>query len=88
MNRLEGKTALITGGASGIGMETVKLFASEGAKVLVVDVNDNEGEKTAASICDSGGEALFQHADVSSNADSKAMIQKAEKEFRLESSPK
>ena len=81
MNRLEGKSALITGGACGIGMETAKLFASEGAKVLVVDVNDNEGEKTAALIRDSGMEALFQHADVSSVADSKAMIQKAEREF-------
>ena len=81
MNRLEGKSALITGGASGIGMETAKLFASEGAKVLVVDVNDNEGEKTAASIRDAGGEAFYQHADVSSDADSKAMIQKAEREF-------
>ena len=81
MNRLEGKTALITGAASGIGMETAKLFASEGAKVLVVDVNDSEGEQTAAAIRDSGGEALFQHADVSSSAESEAMIQKAEEKF-------
>ena len=81
MNRLEGKTALITGAASGIGMETAKLFASEGAKVLVVDVNDSEGEQTAAAIRDSGGEALYQHADVSSSSETEAMIQKAEEKF-------
>ena len=78
MNRLEGKTALITGAASGIGMETAKLFASEGAKVLVVDVNDSEGEQTATAIRDSGGEALYQHADVSSSVETEAMIRKAE----------
>ena len=81
MNRLEGKTALITGAASGIGMETAKLFASEGAKVLMVDVNDSEGEQTAAAIRDSGGEPLDQHADVSSSAETEAMIRKAEEKF-------
>ena len=81
MKRLEGKSALITGAASGIGMETAKLFASEGAKVLVVDVNDDEGEKTTDSIRKEGGEAVYQHADVSSASDSETMIQKAEDEF-------
>ena len=81
MDRLEGKTALITGGASGIGTETAKLFASEGAKVLVVDINDSEGEQTAAAIRDSGGEALYQHADVSSSAETEAMIRNAEEKF-------
>ena len=62
-------------------METAKLFASEGAKVLVVDVNDGEGEQTVAAIRDSGGEALYQHADVSSSVETEAMIQKAEEKF-------
>ena len=62
-------------------METAKLFASEGAKILVVDVNDSEGEQTAAAIRDSGGEALYQHADVSSSAETEAMIRKAEEKF-------
>ncbi len=81
MNRLEGKAALITGAASGIGMETAKLFASEGAKVLVVDVNDSEGEQAAAAIRDSGGEALYQHDDVSSSSETEAMIRKSEEKF-------
>lgn len=47
----------------------------------MVDVNDSEGEQTAAAIRDSGGEALYQHADVSSSAESEAMIRKAEEKF-------
>lgn len=54
--------ALVTGGASGIGRETCKLFAAEGARVLVADVNESGGEETVASI---GDAARFLHLDVS-----------------------
>jgi len=65
MGRLDGKVAVITGAASGMGMVAAKLFAREGAKVVVADVTDEAGEATAAEIRDGGGEALFVHADVS-----------------------
>jgi NAD(P)-dependent dehydrogenase (short-subunit alcohol dehydrogenase family) len=65
MGRLDGKVAVITGAASGMGMVAAKLFAREGAKVVVADVTDEAGEATAAEIRDGGSEALFVHADVS-----------------------
>ena len=65
MGRLDGKVAVITGAASGMGMVAARLFAREGAKVVVADVTDEAGEATAAEIRDAGGEALFVHADVS-----------------------
>src|SRR5215218_8484726 len=57
--RLEGKVAVITGGASGIGRETAKRFAEEGARVCVVDLADEPGEETAREI-----DGLYVHADV------------------------
>ena len=72
--RLDGKVALITGGASGMGMVAAKLFAREGARVVLTDVNDGAGEATAADIVDSGGDALFVHADVSKEGDARAMV--------------
>lgn len=74
MKRLEGKVATITGAASGIGEATARLFAREGASVLLADVNDARGEKLAAAIRDEGGRAAYVHADVSSEEDVKAMI--------------
>ncbi len=76
--RLENKVALITGASSGIGRETSVLFASEGAKVVVVDINDAGGEETIKIISDAGGEATYVHADVTKAADCMNMVQIAE----------
>jgi NAD(P)-dependent dehydrogenase (short-subunit alcohol dehydrogenase family) len=77
MGRLEGKVALITGGASGMGMIAAHLFASEGAKVVLTDVSDDAGEQVAEKIRADGGEATYVHADVSSETDAKAMVDTA-----------
>ena len=58
MGRLDGKVALITGGASGMGAVASRLFASEGASVLLTDVADDAGEAVAAEIETAGGRAL------------------------------
>jgi NAD(P)-dependent dehydrogenase (short-subunit alcohol dehydrogenase family) len=77
MGRLDGKVALITGGASGMGMVASQLFASEGAKVVLTDVADDAGDQVAERIRADGGEATYVHADVSSETDAKAMVEKA-----------
>jgi NAD(P)-dependent dehydrogenase (short-subunit alcohol dehydrogenase family) len=79
--RLEGKVAVITGGASGMGKVASALFAREGAKVVVTDVADDDGETTAQEIRDEGGEAAYVHADVSQEADAKAMVEAAVRRF-------
>jgi NAD(P)-dependent dehydrogenase (short-subunit alcohol dehydrogenase family) len=77
MGRLEGKVALITGGASGMGMVASKLFASEGAKVVLTDLADEAGETVAKEIESAGGEAAYVHADVSNEADARNMVEAA-----------
>ena len=62
--RLENKVALISGGARGMGAAEAKLFAAEGAKVVIGDVLDEEGRQTEAAINEVGGECLFLHLDV------------------------
>jgi len=79
--RLENKVALITGAGSGIGRETALLFAREGARVVVVDVNDSAGEAVASEIRETGGAAVYVHADVSKSADAEGMIRVAETSF-------
>ncbi len=76
--RLKDKVALITGAGSGIGRESALLFAREGARVVVVDVDDEAGQETVRLIRENGGEATFVHADVSRAEDVRNMIAQAE----------
>ena len=63
--RLAGKVALITGGAHGMGAAEGKLFAQEGAKVVIADVREEEGRQLEAEVTEGGGDALFVALDVS-----------------------
>ena len=69
MARLEGKVALISGGARGQGAAEARLFAQEGAKVVIGDVLDEAGMKVEAEIRELGGEAAYVHLDVTREDD-------------------
>jgi NAD(P)-dependent dehydrogenase (short-subunit alcohol dehydrogenase family) len=74
--RLQGKVALVTGAASGIGRAAALAFAREGAKVVVADIVPQGGNETVQMIKEAGGEATFVKADVSRAQDVEALIQK------------
>ncbi|MDQ6600883.1 SDR family NAD(P)-dependent oxidoreductase [Bacillus salipaludis] len=73
--RLENKATIITGGGTGIGKETALLFASEGAKVVITDINQESGRQTVKDIQTNGGEAIFVHHDVSKEEDWKKVAE-------------
>jgi len=78
---LEGKTALVTGGGSGIGRAASLVYAKDGARVVVADVNVEGGEETVQLIKETGGEAILVHADVSKPEDTQAMVAQAVETF-------
>ncbi|MEA0553855.1 glucose 1-dehydrogenase [Lysinibacillus irui] len=79
--RLENQVAIITGGGTGIGKETALLFAKEGAKVVITDINEQSGNDTIRDIQAIGGEALFVRHDVSNEDDWKKVADETIKTF-------
>jgi len=79
--RLENKVALITGAASGMGASMARIFAREGAKVVVADMLEQEGQAVAAEITQANGAAMFRRLDVSNEAEWKATVDAALAEF-------
>jgi NAD(P)-dependent dehydrogenase (short-subunit alcohol dehydrogenase family) len=77
MPALDGKVALITGAGAGIGRASARLFAREGAQVVVVDIDADGGAETVARVEAAGGEATFVRADVSARDDVAAMVRSA-----------
>jgi NAD(P)-dependent dehydrogenase (short-subunit alcohol dehydrogenase family) len=73
----EGRVALVTGAASGIGRKIAELYSTHGAKVVVSDISREEGEETVSLIKEHGGEALFVKADVSKPSDCEALVKLA-----------
>jgi len=76
MGDLNGKVAIVTGAAKGIGESTAKLFAKEGARVTVSDVDVENGEKVVKVINDNGGEAIFIKSDASKAEDHEELVKK------------
>ena len=79
--RLQGKVALITGAARGQGAEEARMFAKEGAKVVLADVTDQEGTAVAAELAEMGGDALYVHLDVTNEDEWDAAVQSAVASF-------
>ncbi len=79
--QLAGKVALITGGASGIGRATARLFAREGAAIALADIQADAGQRIADEIVQSGGRAFFEAVDVTRTADCRRLVERAIREF-------
>jgi len=78
MGKLDGKVAVITGGASGIGEASARLFVEQGARVLIADIQDDRGQRLAEEL---GSSATYLHTDVTQEADVKAAVDGALQAF-------
>jgi NAD(P)-dependent dehydrogenase (short-subunit alcohol dehydrogenase family) len=81
MEQVEGKVAIVTGGASGIGAACATTLAGEGAKVVVTDLDDADGQAVADKIGNAGSEAIFLHQDVSLEESWLSIIDATERRF-------
>ena len=81
MRQVEGKVAIVTGGASGIGAACATTLAREGAKVVVTDLDDVGGQGVVDKVASAGGEAIFLHQDVSLEDGWPGIIEATERRF-------
>lgn len=81
VGRLEGKVAIVTGSAEGIGKASADLFAKEGAKVVVADINQAKGMKVAENIRQKGGDAVFALLDVSNEMSWQSLMEETVKKY-------
>ena len=81
MRRFENKVVLVTGGAFGMGAATAKLFASEGAKVVVADLLEDEASKRIDEMTKLGGEAIYVKLDVTSEDNWESIIQQIDSTY-------
>ena len=81
MSQFEGKVAIVTGAAHGIGRAACTMFAEHGARVVAADIDETAGEETVAIVRATGGEAVFVRTDVSQPAEVERMVDTAIREF-------
>lgn len=81
MKRFDGKVVLITGGSSGIGADSARAFAEEGASVIISDVDEEKGRRLELEIKEAGGNALFMKHDVSNSRETKKLVDSIVEKF-------